>query len=178
VFGARLDDDAFGVTVDALGINGAKATTLLASNADHFREELVHSAPTLVILAYGTNEAGDTTTSSEDHVTALRSLVERVKIPSAACLLLGPPDRGAHTLPKLLTLIEVQRTVAADVGCAFYNQFVAMGGVDSMGRWANEPPPRRAQRDFVHLTRSGYALVNEALAHDLLAAYDAWKAKP
>lgn len=174
IFGVRLDDQAIGVTWDSLGINGAKATTLLASNESHFGEELAHIAPALVIVAYGTNESGDTTTTVDEHGAAIRSLVARAKVPAAECIVLGPPDRGVRTLAKLIDVIAAQRHAADEARCAFYDQLGAMGGPNAIGRWASESP-RRAQRDFVHLTRSGYAVVAQALVDDLLAAYETWK---
>lgn len=174
IFGVRLDDQAIGVTWDSLGINGAKATTLLASDESHFGEQLAHIAPALVVVAYGTNESGDTTTTPDDHDAAIRTIVTRAKAPGAECIVLGPPDRGARTLTKLVELIAAQRHAADGAGCAFYDQLGAMGGINAIGRWAAESP-RRAQTDFVHLTRAGYAVVGQALADDLIAAYETWK---
>ena len=134
-------------------------------------EELAHIAPALVIVAYGTNESGDSTTTPDDHEAAIRSLVARTRAPSAECLVLGPPDRGARTLGKLVEIIAAQRRAADAAGCAFYDQQGAMGGPNTIGRWAAESP-RRAQHDFVHLTRAGYAVVGQALADDLIAAYE------
>jgi lysophospholipase L1-like esterase len=180
VFGVRLDDRAVGVTFDSLGINGAKATGLLASNEAHFAEQVSREAPALTIIAYGTNESGDGTTP-EEHENAIRTLALRVKSgePSAECLVLGPVDRdvrtnaGAHTMSKLRDLIAAQRRAADEAGCAFYDQFAAMGGSDSIGRWASESPPR-ARRDLVHLTRSGYTVLADTLVRDLLTAYATW----
>lgn len=175
VFGVRLDDDAVGVTLDALGINGAKATAPLASNEAHLGEQLARIAPALAIVAYGTNESGDSTTTPDEHAAAIRSLVERLKkgAPGAECVVLGPPDR-ARTLPKLVEIIAAQRRAADEAGCAFYDQFAAMGSTGSIGRWASESPPR-ARRDLVHMTRAGYAFLAEAFVRDVLTAYDGWK---
>lgn len=182
IFGVRLDDAALGVTFDSLGMNGAKATTLLTSDDAHLREQIARLAPTLVILAYGTNEAGDSTTTPAEHAAAMVSLAEHVKAgaPSASCIMLGPPDRdgrtmtGIHSLPKLAEIIAAQRRAADDAGCAFFDQRAAMGAPDAIGRWASESPPR-ARRDLVHLTRAGYATLAEALVSDVVKAYDGWK---
>jgi lysophospholipase L1-like esterase len=173
VFGVRLQDDAVGLTFDAFGINGAKAPVLLATDEAHFAEELEHAPPSLAIFAYGTNEAGDSTTTLEEHMRALKELSARVKkaAPGSSCLIFGPPDR-ASVLSRLLSLIDVQRRAAAEAGCAFFDSFTAMGGPGSIERWAKESPAR-ARRDFVHLTRAGYATVAEAFVRDLFAAYDA-----
>ena len=124
IFGVRLDDQAVGVTWDSLGINGAKATTLLDSDESHFGEQLAHIAPALAIVAYGTNESGDSTTTPDDHHAAIRALVARAKVPGAECIVLGPPDRGARTLPKLVDMIAAQRRYAV-VAQALVDDLVA-----------------------------------------------------
>jgi lysophospholipase L1-like esterase len=182
IFGVRLDDDALGITFDSLGMNGAKATTLLTSDDAHLSEQIGRLSPSLVILAYGTNEAGDSTTTPEEHAAAMVSLAERVKAgaPNASCLMLGPPDRdgrtmtGIRSLPKLAEIIAAQRRAADDAGCAFFDQQAAMGAPDSISRWASESPAR-ARRDLVHLTRAGYATLAESLVSDVVKAYDGWK---
>jgi lysophospholipase L1-like esterase len=185
IFGVRLEDDAVGITFDSLGMNGARASTPLASNESLFGEQLARLAPALAIVAYGTNEAGDSMTTPEEHAAAIRALVERMKkaAPGTSCVVLGPPDRdapsygGARTLPKLLEIIAAQQRAADDAGCAFFDQFAAMGASGAIGRWSSESPPR-ARRDLVHLTRAGYAFLAEALVHDLVAGYESWKSEP
>ena len=185
IYGVRLDDDALGITFDSLGMNGARATTPLASDETNFGEQLARVAPALAILAYGTNEAGDSVTTPEEHGVAIRSLAERLRkgAPSASCIVLGAPDRdawgrgGAHTLPKLVEILAAQREAADAAGCAFYDQFAAMGSGGAIARWSSESPPR-AQRDLVHLTRAGYAFLAEALVRDLTSSYEAWKSEP
>jgi lysophospholipase L1-like esterase len=182
IFGVRLDDDATGITFDSLGMNGAKATTLLTSDDVHLREQIARLAPALVILAYGTNEAGDSTTTPDQHATAMVTLAGHAKAgaPGASCVMLGPPDRdgrtmtGIRSLPKLTEIIAAQRRAADDAGCAFFDQQATMGAPDSIGRWASESPPR-ARRDLVHLTRAGYATLAEAFVADMVKAYDGWK---
>jgi hypothetical protein len=73
-----------GVTFDSLGINGARASTPLATDEAHFAEQTVHAAPALAIVAYGTNEAGDSTTTPDEHARALRAL-EGLRGGAAAC---------------------------------------------------------------------------------------------
>jgi lysophospholipase L1-like esterase len=184
LFGMTLDRPAAGLTYDALGINGARVTTPLNWSEAHMAEQLRHRAPDLVILAYGTNEAGDDTTSAtyERQLVDLLGRIARA-VPTASCLLLGPPDRATRgpaperiwsTMPKLLDIIETQRRVARAAGCAYYNQFAAMGGDGSIVAWANESSARAA-KDYVHLTRDGYAFLGNVFAQDLVRAYAAWR---
>ena len=193
VFGASLERAQVGLTLDALGINGARVTTPLQWNEAHMAEQLKHRAPDLVVLAYGTNEAGDDTSSAvyERQVVDLLGRVARA-VPTASCLLLGPPDRAVRadgaaprprgngggvwqTSPKLLDVIASQRRVAHAAGCAFYSQLEAMGGEGSIAGWATEAPPR-AMLDRVHLSRDGYAQLAGLYVTDMLRAYAAWRA--
>jgi lysophospholipase L1-like esterase len=192
VFGVALDRAQVGIVYDALGINGARASTTLRWNEAHMQEQLRHRAPQLVVLAYGTNESADDgpVDQVERQIVDVLGRVARA-LPSASCLLLGPPDRAVatpsdnpyggkdagavwSTSPKLTQIVEVERRVAGAAGCAFYDQQAAMGGVGSMAAWADADPPR-AQRDRTHLTRDGYAIVGNTFAADMLAAYGAWR---
>jgi lysophospholipase L1-like esterase len=181
LFGLGLDRASAGVTLDAMGINGARMTTPLQWNEAHMAEQLRHRAPDLVILAYGTNEAGDETTPAtyERQMVDLLGRIARAS-PTASCLLLGPPDRaigGAGswvTSPKLLEVIESQKRVAEAAGCAYYSQLDAMGGPGSITAWADETPPR-GNRDHVHLTREGYVQLGTIVANDLVRAYVGWR---
>jgi lysophospholipase L1-like esterase len=192
VFGVNLDRAQVGVVYDALGINGARTAHISKSNEAHLAEQLRHRAPALVVLAYGTNESADERPLQDvEHeiVDALGRIARAV--PTASCLLLGPPDRAVRTpsdnpyaegdagsywatAPRLLQIVEIERKIAGAAGCAFYDQFAAMGGAGSIEAGAEQDPPR-AQRDRVHLTRDGYAFVGNAFASDVLAAYGAWR---
>ena len=182
VFGMTLDRSTAGIMVDSLGINGAQIYTALGWNEGCFAEQLKHRAPSLVVLAYGTNESMETTPASayERKLVDLLGRVARA-VPNASCLLLGPPDRAAEskkdewtTAPKIQEIVASQRRVAEAAGCAFYDQLEAMGGAGSIALWAKEPHPR-AGRDRVHLAREGYAQLANAFAADLLRAYGVWR---
>jgi len=192
VFGVTLDRAKNGLVYDALGINGARAATTLEWSEPHMAEQLRHQSPELVVLAYGTNESADTEpidAISRQIVEAL-GRVERA-VPTAACLLLGPPDRAVRTpsdnpysegdagtywatSPRIQQIIVAERAIAGAAGCAFYDQMAAMGGPGTIAAWADEVPPR-ARPDRTHLTRDGYAMLGNAFANDLLAAYAAWR---
>jgi len=186
VFGMTLDHAEAGVVVDALGINGAQIFTPLRWNEAHFAEQLRHASPALVMVAYGTNEALEPGLTDGEYERKLVDFLGRIAraTPAASCLLVGPPDLARHTkgqddwrsLPRVAEIIAVQRKVAAAAGCAFYDQQEAMGGPGSIVTWAAEPEAR-AQRDRVHLTRTGYAQVAGSFAADLMHAYDEWRAE-
>lgn len=181
IFGVSLDRPATGVIWDALGQNGARASTALRWSEPHMAEGLRHLAPTLVVVAYGTNDA-DGEGADTTHERELVDLLGRIAraAPTAACLVLGPPDRalrrrdGWVTSQVVLDVIGAQRRVAEAAGCAYYDRLTAMGGPGSIAAWAAEPEPR-AQKDRIHLTREGYAQMGSAFAADLLRAYAAYR---
>lgn len=186
VFGMTLDRPEAGVVVDALGINGAQIFTPLRWNEAHFAEQLRHASPDFVVVAYGTNEALEPGLTDTEYARKLVDFLGRIAraAPTSSCLLLGPPDLARHTkgqddwhsLPRVAEIVAVQRKVAEAAGCGFYDQQEAMGGVGSIVAWAAERESR-AQRDRVHLTRTGYAQVATTFAGDLMHAYDEWRAQ-
>ena len=181
IFGVTLDRPALGITLDALGIVGARASGILEWNEAHFGEQLRHRAPDLVIFAYGTNEASYDIDipAYEKQLTDVLARVARA-VPERACLLLGPPDwvqrgvDGAATPQKLFDVIATQRRVALSAGCAFFDQFEVMGGAGSMEDWASATPPL-GRSDRVHLTKAGYERLATAFVNALLASYDDWR---
>ena len=183
LFGFVLERRGPGVVVDSLGINGARVMTLLAADRELLAEHLGRRDPDLVVLWYGTNEAGDDWYTLEQYeqwyLDALT--VARRAAPGASCLVMAPPDMGRASLYEpaegfatpatLRGIVRAQRDAAELHGCAYFDTFGAMGGRDSMARWAALDPPLVA-RDCVHLTRPGYALVSELLHAALIDAYE------
>lgn len=171
LYGVDLWRKKAGIVYDAFGINGARADAHLKWNEAFFAAQLQRLSPQLIVVAYGSNEV------DADRVVAARwqvlfdQVVQRLRkaLPSAACLVLGPPDqaRRARHQPFQLTdrlsqIIAAQRRVALRRGCAFWDQRQAMGGPGSIFRWVAADPPL-ARRDHVHLYGSGYRLLGDAL---------------
>ena len=78
------------------------------------------------------------------------------------------------TLPRLLEIAAMERRVAATAGCAYFSELDAMGGPGSMAEWALETPAR-GRSDRTHFSRLGYTQLGEALAADLVRAYDGFR---
>jgi lysophospholipase L1-like esterase len=181
LFGLTLDQKGPGVIVDTLGIPGARAKFHLLWDEPLYREHLLKRNPDLVVLAYGTNEAGDEDLSPSDYEQTLRRTVLRIKgyLPHVSCLLVGPTDRpeqaedgSLHTRDQLYGIVAVQRRLAKELGCAFFDVAQAMGGPMSIVRLAAQTPPL-AKRDYVHLTSPGYEALGDALLESLLVSYGA-----
>lgn len=180
IFGMSLERDTPGVVVDTLGIPGARAKTHLSWDDTLYREQITRRHPDLVVLAYGTNEAGDEGHPMEDYAADLRRVVGRLKqtLPDASCLLIGPSDRPNKSeegkyldRPRTAQIVAVQREVSREFGCGFFDLVTFMGGPLSMIDWCEGEPPLGAS-DHVHFTHRGYEALGNVLHDALLLGYE------
>ena len=182
LFGYRFDKDGPGVQYSSLGINGGQVQMLLRYfAADQWIEALRHEDPALVVLNYGTNESIFPAYVQKQYPDELRQVIARIReaLPHASLLLMGPMDRGTMdasgqivTPESLQTLIAVQRKVAAETVCAFFDTFDAMGGAGTMGRWYHAQP-RLVSADFMHPLPAGAAKVGALFEGALMQNYAA-----
>jgi lysophospholipase L1-like esterase len=180
LLGAALEGGR-GVAYSPLGQNGATIDMLLACEDRTFRELLQIERPDLVILAFGTNEAGD----PRFDAVAYEALVDRILArfrdarPETGLLVVGPPDRGDRP-PGTGVVSAVSRALArasAGAGALFVDRLTGMGGPGSAVRWAAATPPL-AQADRVHFTAQGYTRLAGMVLEDLLGAFNRTKASP
>jgi lysophospholipase L1-like esterase len=167
------------VRYEQRGINGARASKPLGWNWKLIKEEFTKAPPTLIIIAYGTNEAGDADLDLTEYKSIYIQLLQRFKVaaPEASLLAIAPPDRaifrdGKWRSCKILpALIEVQKEAAFENGAAFWNQYEAMGGAGAINRWSQNSP-KLAQNDRVHLTLAGYQLIANSFYAALMNSYE------
>jgi hypothetical protein len=77
------------------------------------------------------------------------------------------------TLPRL---VEIQRQIAGEMSCAFFNTFQAMGGEGTMARWY-ESQPRLVSADFIHPLPAGAKKVGVLLDQALESGFHQFKAR-
>ena len=179
LFGVSMEADEPGVIVDSLGIRGREARDWLRWDEGLFASGVMGLSPDLVVLAYGTNEAADQRYSMEayraDLSEVLRKLRRALPADDVPCILAGPSDRGWKLgdgryaiWDRTAPVAQVQREVAAEHGCAFWDWHAAMGGDGSMVGWYYADPKLGAG-DLIHHTRAGYVWI----ADRFIAAIDA-----
>jgi len=180
LFGYRFDRGNSGVQYSSLGVNGAQVQMALRSfEVGQWTAALQHEDPDLVVLNYGTNESIYPEYIAKQYPEELRKVILRIRqaVPRASVLVMSPMDRGVLeggeivTPPALLQLIDVQKRIAAETGCAFFNTFEAMGGAGTMGRWYHMQP-RLVSADFIHPLPQGAAKVGTLFEQALLQAYE------
>lgn len=180
VFGVVLERAEPGVVVDVLGIDGTRGSNHLTWNEALWADNVRRRDYALYTLSYGTNESVDAELSIPLYAEDLREQLRRFQraLPQASCVLLGPVDfpirQDGQILPRpvLREIIEVQRQVAAEEGCGFWDGLAFMGGELSMVRWVQTDPPL-ARDDYLHFHRRGGVRRGMALADALMHGLDA-----
>lgn len=176
-YGVIAEGSQAGIVLDAVGIDGARLATALAWSETSFEAALRARAPSLVSLAFGTNEAFDAD-KIEKYRDQYRDLLGRVRVaaPEADCLIVGPPDAVAVTggsEPRVNELDQLQRSVAGELGCGYVSQLQIMGGAGGYSRWVRQTP-QLARGDRLHLSAKGYEVMATAIGDELLARYEDW----
>lgn len=180
-FGVVLERAVPGVVLDAIGIQGARIRFLDKQDDQHWATQLAWRRPDLLVFHFGANESGDGFAySMADYNATMKLVLEQAKraVPQASCLIVAAMDRarqvedGMITVPVIPLIVEEQRKVAHEVGCAFWNTFEAMGGRGSMARWVRR---ELGQADLTHPTGAGAERLGNWLYAALLEGFDAYR---
>jgi lysophospholipase L1-like esterase len=167
-----------GVTYEALGINGAEAAVMFKWDERTLASNLEHRNPALIVLAYGTNEAGSPNWDYDSYERMFSALLGKLRqfAPTASILVVGPPDRYYRyrrgpfiPLEKVGDIIDAQREACRENGAAFWDTRTRMGGKGSMRQWVTAG---LAQHDYVHFLGQGYRLLGNTLFKDVMRNYD------
>jgi lysophospholipase L1-like esterase len=172
--GVSLDRMAPGITLDAMGLNGAKTSIINRWDQPSVQKQLIWRKPQLVILAYGTNEAFETDIS--DYAQQLRQAVRLIKtsVPEASILIVGAPASAKNRSPNsragcrlplppnLTQVMNIQRRIAKQERTLFWDWAAVMGGKCGAFSWANSRPALM-RKDLIHFSGEGYVATADML---------------
>lgn len=176
-FGVVMERDVPGVVLDAIGIQGCRIRFLDKSDDAHFAEQLKARNPALTVFQYGMNESEDGELFPLDqYASTMRDVLRQVRaaLPNSSCLLVGPMDRadkkasGYTSRPVVPKLAAIQRKVAAEVGCAYWDTLSAMGGFGSMGIWVQRG---LGGADLAHPSGTGADVLGRWIYMALMESY-------
>jgi lysophospholipase L1-like esterase len=182
LFGVSLEARVPGVIYESIGIPGATSEVWLYPDPRGFEKQLVARDPSLIITMLGGNDARalhqkkKTLIEIEKSTRAFLARLEE-SAPGADCMVVSPMDaveakasgemKSKAEIPEVLA---VQKRVAKDMGCAFWDMYASMGGSGSLERWVKAG---LINPDLIHPRAAGADLLGELLAEALMDAYDA-----
>jgi lysophospholipase L1-like esterase len=169
-----------GATWESMGINGAEAPLLLKWDQKLFASYIEDNAPSLVVLAYGTNEAANHDWDEDSYRRTFATLIDKIHsyVPNSSILVIGPADRSTRQRRAWRAydgtdkIVVAQKAVCEAHSCAFWDQGERMGGFGSMQQWVSMG---WAQGDHTHFTGDGYRALADALMADLMGGYETYK---
>jgi lysophospholipase L1-like esterase len=178
LYGVVMESGNHGVVYDALGSNGATVHHLTLMNEANWEASLKLRHPDLIILAFGTNESGYANIPGTGYNQDYREIIRRIRaaLPGVSILIMAPMDRAERngegevvTMPSIPKIVEAQRKLAQEMGCAFFNSYAAVGGEGTALRWY-KASPRLMSGDYTHPTREGADRLAQVLVEALRPA--------
>jgi lysophospholipase L1-like esterase len=178
LYGVVLERDVPGVVWDGMAQLGAFTSRMLNFDPTHIRDQIEHRDAALLVFMFGGNDLllseNRFDAYREDFRSMLRSFRAQAKPP--ACLVMSPVDHGIREGQRVISndkvpkLTAIQREVAFEEGCGFFDTLAAMGGQGSVARWRRASPPL-ISGDLAHLTDAGQRVLGHMLYTAIVAGY-------
>jgi hypothetical protein len=183
-YGMVLETDGPGLVWESVSLIGAFTKRLNGYDTDHIAGQIAHRSADLLVLNFGGNDlrrlVGGSVTP-EEYTQEYGEALDRLKAqrPTQPCLIVGVIDHGksgTYTVAPAIvdSMIDTQRKVAFDHGCAFFDTVAAMGGAGSLRKW-RERSPSLAEPDLKHLNNRGRDLMGKLMYQALVAGYESFR---
>lgn len=175
-----------GVVMDNIPLRGASGTEFSKQDKSCMKQMFDYLQPTLLILEFGGNTIPYIKSKERAYkygkwfgsqIRLLKSLC-----PNASILVIGPADMSKKEETTFITyplLSEVRNALKEHTfieGGVFWDMYEAMGGQNTMPKWADEEPPL-ASKDYIHFTSKGARKIAELFYLALKEDYNAYKAQ-
>ena len=172
-------NSAGGVALSNLGVVGAKVPHFGLTNDAAVSAELNFYRPDLLVFAFGTNDGFESNFDEDRFKNNLRAQITRLKrmAPNVPILLIGAPDAARRksknsrwNVPHELSRVrKIQKTVALEMGLAFWDWSEKLGGPSYVREWSEASPAKMAT-DRVHFTKAGAEEIARMLDEDIMSA--------
>jgi lysophospholipase L1-like esterase len=183
LYGVVLETDGPGVVWDTVSMIGAFTKRLHGYDDEHIARQVGHRDPDLLVLSYGGNDLRRFVSRSADAETykgEYREVIRKLRAgkPGLSCLIVSVIDHGrsgTYDVESRHTemMVQAQREVAFEEGCAFFDSVAAMGGPGSIREWLRRTP-RLAEPDLKHLNHRGRDRMGEMIQAALIDRYRRW----
>jgi lysophospholipase L1-like esterase len=170
-----------GLTWETSAVVGVSNGSFRQFNPAHLSEQMQTRKPDLIVIMLGGNDAGNQGILTgdgkfyQDGFTRVVQLL-RQGAPQAACLIMSPLDQGTlgddgriYSKRTIARIVELQRQISQQQGCAFWDTWGFMGGQNSFARWLEQG---LAWTDLMHLTERGLNRVGQGFSNALIQSYE------
>jgi len=183
VYGASFEDTQ-GIYVDNFSLRGNSGIVLHNVPDRLYQDFHAYRKYKLVVLQYGLNVVREDSLTYSWYASSMIKVVNKIKkdFPDASILLVGVSDRSTNTSGTFKTMAAIpamrnaQRYIARKTGIAFWDLYEAMGGENSMVKFA-EAKPALAAKDYTHLTFKGGKKLSGLLVKSLLFEKEKYERK-
>ena len=161
---ALAANDTVGVSVDNIAVRGGAGTVFTPNNRRFLADQYMLLNTGLIIYQFGVNALKNTSAQNHDYsyfrLLLLQELTYvRTQMPDVPVIVVGVADKPqgnlrAGQISDVEQIRRIQKEVAFQTGCIYWDLCEAMGGKNSMKRWA-EASPALASSDYVHFTERG-----------------------
>lgn len=177
VTGVYLDNGMPGITYHGIGVNGARVDSYLS--CEDLRRDMELVKPDLVIFGIGINDAAADSFTKDKFKRDYDQLIDIIHEVSPDCAMIFVTNNDSYKrLKKNKYQVNTNGLLAQEAflelgkkhNAAVWDFFDIMGGLTSMQNWQDE---NIAQKDKVHFTSTGYALIGDLLFNALMDKYTA-----
>jgi lysophospholipase L1-like esterase len=170
LYGVVMERDVPGVVWDGMAQLGAFTSRMLYFEPEHIRDQIAHRDAALLVFMFGGNDLLLAQSKLDDYRETFRQLLQRFRAQPKPpdCLVMSPVDHGIREGQRVVSnamvakVTAIQREVAFEQGCGFFDTQAAMGGDGSVARWRKANPPL-ISGDLAHLTDPGQKVLGHML---------------
>ncbi len=174
LYGASFERGG-GIYVDNFSMRGNSGMNLNFISPEMYKAFNRYRKYKLIILQFGLNLIVEKSLNYQAYTRRMVIMVNQLKkiFPECSFLLLSISDRSINvngefkTMDEILAMRNAQRLIAKETGIAFWDMYEAMGGYNSMVKYAEADPPLAA-KDYTHLNFRGGKKLAGALVKSLL----------
>jgi hypothetical protein len=177
-------DGLRGIAVDNIPLRGCSGLIFSLMDLTLLQQMYNYLNVKLILLQFGGNRVPYDSTTVYQYKKYFKYQLNLLKkiCPDVPIIVIGPSDMSVKEKDSYIThnnLIPVRdaiREASLESGCAYWDMFEAMGGVNSMPSWVFADPPL-AEKDFTHFTPNGAKIVTKMFYSAFIYEYNKYLTK-
>ena len=180
-FGFSLENGCGGVLYHSVGINGCSYEHY--NRSPQIASQMSLLGANLIIVSLGTNDSFGRRFSAENSYNSILKFVKSLQEnnPDAVIMLTTPMEcctrrvvrgRAVYSVNKNLSRVRDNIIrVADELSLVYWDMYSAAGGEGAMNKWYKD---KLAQRDRIHLTKEGYAMLGDMFYEAFINSYNCY----